>query len=111
MAVDVSREHCRKRTRNVTRPNDIARCREGEVGGTDGRAFETVMQAQQTRPGPLVAPARLLESVDEARTNIATLVRETRERDRHVTQPCDERTRSIKDVNSRMRRKARVRQT
>src|SRR5262245_11084509 len=111
MTVNVSREHRGELTRNVRRANDIARRRKGEVGGADGRAFDTVMEAQQTRRSSLVAPSRLLESIAEARANIATLIRKTRECDGRIAHFRDKCARSIEHMNSRMRQNARVRQT
>ena len=84
MTVDVSREHRREVRGNVAWADDVGGSREREVPGSDGRALDAVMDAQQPEVRALLSPVGLLEQFREARSHIAPLVGKTRERDRRA---------------------------
>ena len=110
MPVNVAGEHGGEVWRHVGMADHVLRRRESEVRRPHGRAFRGLVHAQHARRRGVRLPVGVGDQVRELRADVAALARKSGERERRATCIDDERSRTVEDVDVRMRDEAGVRE-
>ena len=109
MPVNVTGEHRREAGWNRAARDDIRRIAEREIGRTDGRAFNSLVDAEQPHVRRHGSPACLIEKRREPLADSIPLVRKSCDRHGDATHVQQKRPRAIEDVNPRMCGEQRIR--